>query len=117
MTSDPISDRSAEIASAIDTLKEAFDQAEAAQRGETQLLPIGPTQTHCFECAGDLAIDVSSPSFNATVYKTSVACEQKHTIGTWWGSEFRRDTRGHNWNRHLEKLVVNDFGDLVEVAA
>ena len=117
MTSDPISDRSAELASASDTLKLFFDHREAAQRGEAKLLPIGPTQTICFECAGDLAMSVSSLTSGATFYKTSVACEQKHTIGTWWGTEFRRDTRGHQWFRSIQKLVVNDFGDLIEVAA
>lgn len=117
MTSDPITTSGAALASAIDTLKKAFDQAEAAQCGEAQLLPIGKTQTLDFECAGNLAINVSSPTSEATFYKNSGASEKKDIAGCWWGTEYRRDTRGHQWHRSIQKLVVNDFGDLVEVAA
>ncbi len=37
--------------------------------------------------------------------------------GTWWGSENRIDAAGNNWSRALGRLVCNDFGDLVKVAA
>ena len=116
MTSDPISDRRAELASAIDALKQGFGYREAAQRGEVQLLPIGQTQTLCNTCGGELAISVSSLTSEVRLYKVSVAHKRKDLIGHWWGTEERRDTRGQQWCRSIQKMVVNDFGTLVEVA-
>lgn len=35
----------------------------------------------------------------------------------WWGVEKRHDEQGRAWNRQIKRLVVDDFGALVEVPA
>ena len=36
--------------------------------------------------------------------------------GTWYGSVARIDNDGHTWMRSLDRMVQDDFGQLVEVA-
>lgn len=35
----------------------------------------------------------------------------------WWGAEKRFDEQGRKWMRNIDRLVVDDFGSLVEVPA
>lgn len=35
----------------------------------------------------------------------------------WFGHESRRDELGRRWQRQIDRLVVDDFGSLVEVPA
>ena len=114
MTPNPISASGAALASAIDTLKKAFDQVEAAQCGEAQLLSIGKTTTRTL---GTNGIKTESSTFNAACYRALPQDENMRQLGTWWGIEERLDNAGRWWMRCVSKLVVNDFGDLVEVAA
>ena len=42
---------------------------------------------------------------------------RSHRGRHWWGAEQRFDEQGRKWMRNIDRLVVDDFGNLVEVPA
>lgn len=38
-------------------------------------------------------------------------------IGVWYGTEVRTDSEGREWTRYIGRMVQDDFGMLVKVAA
>ena len=43
--------------------------------------------------------------------------EKPQHAGTWYGDEYRTDSTGQVWQRHIRRMAQDDFGTLVEIAA
>lgn len=77
-----------------------------------------PNDFRVLECFGDVAIEVFSDGYCfAAYYQRGLDPESRYPIrpGTWWGSEEMTDASGRTWSRSLGRLVMDDFGFLVEV--
>ena len=48
-------------------------------------------------------------------FQTSIS--RPHLGRHWWGVHRRLDEQGRTWSRNVDRLVVDDFGALVEVPA
>lgn len=72
---------------------------------------------HVIPGLGDLAIELWAAGRSITVYyqRGSEPDRYVNHPGTWWGSERRTDAEGRDWSRSLERMVMDDFGYLVEV--
>jgi len=101
----------------------ASPAAAAAPESSLVLAPVSPApDTFTLKPMGALrpsrACDGLYHCAYDTSYESSISLMQTHDLprqAKWWGDETRRDTEGRRWVRRIY-AVVNDFGDLVEVA-
>lgn len=86
--------------------------------GEMLILPrVKACHTHRFcESHGRLSVIVEGHG-----YRISLQTEHQPTnatyAGVWYGSETRTDTEGTEWSCSLGNHVIDNFGNLVPVAA
>lgn len=110
--------------------QEILREAETALAREVSAPVLRPPQqdveVRFCSIGGDLALEVHSrdyfedrpgpAEYELTLYRLHVVDEEHRgwqEPHTWYGSEARRDQFGHQWQRRLKRLVMDDFGTLV----
>ena len=97
----------------------AMAQAEAEPASGAVVLPAMPLGRLRFTEGADFR-SYSTSSANGTC-EVRMQCERtpqdKRHLGTWYGYEARTDSEGQEWTRAIGRMVQDDFGMLVQVAA
>jgi hypothetical protein len=101
-------------------LEEAEARAAMAADEALVTFPGGKSglRVHVMRWLDDLAMELSAPGRSVTLYYQRGHDPDRPASskpGTWWGSESMTDAAGREWSRSLGRLVMDDFGFLVEV--
>lgn len=93
--------------------------AEAEPVSGAVLLPASPLSGLYFHEGNTYrSYEVTSEDGGCEVaMQCSRSPEDKNYAGVWYGSETRTDDKGRKWVRQLGRMVQDDFGMLVKVAA
>lgn len=91
-------------------------EALAEARQQITMLPDGAKPARAFytNIGKEPALEVTTTAAEFTIYH----CRAKDGEPShWWGTERRTDSTGAIWSRPTERMVMDNFGNLVEVAA
>lgn len=83
------------------------------------ILPAGPALTQHRYHSSSLALSFTSRNArgDAIRLQRDYCPDASAYFGIWYGSETRKDSAGREWRGELPHHVVDDFGNLVAVAA
>ncbi len=97
---------------------ESDAHTEARMASADPLKPVGETvSVRFFSIDGDRALEVEREHFECCMYYQRFPNSKGHGAQRWYGSVRRTDALGLQWSRHISRMVVDDFGNLFEVAA
>jgi hypothetical protein len=96
-------------------LREAV-QADAARVCASIQASSAPRRVR-FGCGGGFrTFDVSTPDDSFDVHmQQEILPDRAEARGVWYGSMTMRDASGVAWSRSFRNMLMDDFGDLVEV--
>jgi hypothetical protein len=90
--------------------------AECLSAEETGIVlppPCAATLHHCYHRGDTWTSSRDGAGYACWFYRR----HSGEDAGFWTGNESRIDSTGRTWSSRLERAVIDDFGDLVEVAS